>query len=208
VAGANSRLNLVPSNASFCFGTLKSQIVFCIGFMSLSLGPTNNDEFNAYTKSYLELIRSSPLLAANSASANAGNRDQDSLPIGNKVSIPEQINELNSIMASIAMLSNSISSEQKSKLNLVESIMSLLEPLMLCSGGITFTMRYFLNEITRYIPEVKHVIHDNLLVILALKLTGLSHSQLIQVAPAAAKLFTQNHAQREVYLVCFCYLKT
>ncbi len=36
---------------------------------------------------------------------------------------------------------------------IIDSIMVLLEPLMLCSGGITFTMRYFLNEISSKIKK-------------------------------------------------------
>jgi hypothetical protein len=190
-SASSSKTSMVPSNASFCFGTLKSQIIFCVGFMSLSLSSINNQDFNAYTKNYLELIRSSPLLVNKEAAAAAENFKG----VGNSA---EQINELNSIMASIAMLSNSITSEQKSKLNLVESIVSLLEPLMLCSGGITFTMRYFLNEITQYIPELKFVIHESLLKILAMKLTGLSQNQLIQTAPAAERLLTQNSIKRQV----------
>jgi hypothetical protein len=196
-SASSSKLNMVPSNASFCFGTLKSQIIFCVGFMALSLSSINNEEFSSYTKSYLELIRSSPLLINKEASTDSSS-SSSSKGGGGVINSAEQINELNSIMASIAMLSNSINSEQKSKLNLVESIMSLLEPLMLCSGGITFTMRYFLNEITQYIPELKLVIHESLLKILSMKLTGLSLNQLIQTAPTSAKLLTQNHVKKQV----------
>ena len=111
-------VNLVPSNASFCFGTLKSQVIFCVGFMSLSLSSTKNEDFSGYTKHFLELIRTSPLLM---------NRELLESRNVNLFERKGQINELNSIMACIAMLSNSINNEQKTKLNLVESIMSLLE---------------------------------------------------------------------------------
>ena len=68
---------------------------------------------------------------------------------------------------------------------------------MLCSGGITFTMRYFLNEITLHIPEVKLIIHENLLKILSQILTGLSHNQLIQTVSLSANQLTQTNLSRQ-----------
>lgn len=72
--------------------------------------------------------------------------------------------------------------------------MVLLEPLMLNSGGITYTMRYFLNEISLHIPELKASIHENLLKILSQILTGRPLSQIIQsISMSASHLIRSNN---------------
>jgi hypothetical protein len=76
----------------------------------------------------------------------------------------------------------------------LHKIMVLLEPLMLCSGGITFTMRYFLNEISTHIPELKLSIHENLLKILSIILTGKPLYQVIQaISMSASHLIRSNN---------------
>lgn len=72
--------------------------------------------------------------------------------------------------------------------------MVLLEPLMLCSGGVTYTMRYFLNEISLHIPELKQSIHENLLKILSQILTGKPLYQIIQaISVSASHLIKSNN---------------
>jgi hypothetical protein len=72
--------------------------------------------------------------------------------------------------------------------------MILLEPLMLSSSGVTYTMRYFLNEISLHIPELKASIHENLLKIVAQILSGRHLSQIIQgVSTSASHLIKSNN---------------
>jgi len=72
--------------------------------------------------------------------------------------------------------------------------MVLLEPLMLCSGSVTYTMRYFLNEISLHIPELKQSIHENLLKILSQILTGKPLYQIIQaISVSASHLIRSNN---------------
>ena len=117
-----------------------------------------------------------------------------------------QINELNAIMACVAMFANSMvskedtagdqSNDYQSSLSssIIDSIMVLLEPLMLCSGGVTYTMRYFLNEISLHIPELKLSIHENLLKILSQILTGKPLYQIIQaISVSASHLIRSNN---------------
>ena len=74
-----------------------------------------------------------------------------------------------------------------------DSIMVLLEPLMLCSG-VSYTMRYFLNEIAKNIPELKFTIHENLLKILSQILTGKPmHVILAAISAAAQNLIRSNN---------------
>jgi hypothetical protein len=259
--------------------SLKSEVIFCVGFMSLAL-VNQSDEFRMYTKQFIEIIRTSPLMSSKeiqrkrlaltissnmlndnqslninpsstSFTSNNLNQSQNNLfstsnltttttttttttnisSSSNNINTisfmtqmqAAQINELNSIMACVAMFASSmvVSSQPiiiiQNSLNnvnttltpdssisssptgegessgidgtsphspgpsmiihqnkmksttttsvksptqsssssaiIIDSIMVLLEPLMLCSGGITFTMRYFLNEISSKIKK-------------------------------------------------------
>ena len=86
------------------------------------------------------------------------------------------------------------SSASSSSTPIIDSIMVLLEPLMLCSGGVTYTMRSFLNEISQHIPELKLSIHENLLKILSQILTGKPLYQIIQgVSMSASHLIKSNN---------------
>jgi hypothetical protein len=86
----------LSGGATFCLGTVKSEIIFCVGFMSLALA-NRSDEFRSYSKQFIEIFRSSPLLS---------NRD---LQRQKKLADREaQINELNSIMACVAMFAKSM----------------------------------------------------------------------------------------------------
>lgn len=58
-----NQLNNVNNNISFGLGTLKSEVIFCVGFMSLALGNKSNDFF-AYAKQFIEVIRTSPLMSS------------------------------------------------------------------------------------------------------------------------------------------------
>lgn len=178
---SNSHNQVIPSNVTSSMGTLKSQITFCVGFLSLALASVQNDEFNKFTRNLLEQIKTSPVLSGQSGSAGLSQNDRK-----------EQINEINSIMACVAMLSYSTKPE-------IQSIISLIKALMHCSGGITFTMRYFLNEITQHMYQLKDlVIHENLLEILSQILTGLSHDRLIQTISRSADLLTQSSLAKQV----------
>ncbi len=65
---------------------------------------------------------------------------------------------------------------------------------MLCSGSVTYTMRYFLNEISLHIPELKQSIHENLLKILSQILTGKPLYQIIQaISVSASHLIHSNN---------------
>ncbi len=44
-------------------GTLKSEVIFCVGFMSLAL-MNKSDEFRTYAKQFIEMIRTSPLMSS------------------------------------------------------------------------------------------------------------------------------------------------
>jgi hypothetical protein len=75
--------------------------------------------------------------------------------------------ELNAILACISAFTKSLPNQL-----IIDSIMHLLEPLMLISIGVTYTMRVCLNEITQSIPQLKQSIHENLLKIISQILTG------------------------------------
>ena len=266
----NNNVNNNNSGGQFSgSSSLKSEVIFCVGFMSLAL-VNQSDEFRMYTKQFIEIIRTSPLMSSKEiqrkrlaltissnsnmlndnqslninpsstsfTSSNNLNQSQNNLfstttttstiigsSSNNIITISfmtqmqaAQINELNSIMACVAMFASSmvVSSQpiiiipnslknmnttltpdssvsssptgegesssgidgtsphspgpsmiihqnkiksttttvksptqsSSSSAIIIDSIMVLLEPLMLCSGGITFTMRYFLNEIS------------------------------------------------------------
>ena len=82
--------------------------------------------------------------------------------------------DLNSILACVSMFAKSMPIE------MADSILELLEPLMLTSGGVTHTMRYCLDEISRWIPQLRPAIHENLLKIISQILTGKPLCQIIQ----------------------------
>jgi hypothetical protein len=156
-------------------------MLFCMGFMSLALENSSND-FLTFARRLVESLKSSPLLKSKEILRKKHHAEREA-----------QVNELNSIMAFIVMFARSIGSNAD-KENITESIMGLLEPLMVCSGGVTYTMRYFLNEISVHIPELKLPIHENLLKILAHILTGRQLSQIIQaVSQSASHLIQANN---------------
>jgi hypothetical protein len=151
IGSINNSITGLSSGATFCLGTLKSEVIFCVGFMSLALSNTS-DEFRSYAKQFIEIFRSSPLMNSREIQRKKQTMEKDA-----------QINELNSIMACVAMFANSMVSKtntsnfsrmssssstgstNSSENSIIDSIMVLLEPLMLGSGGVTYTMRYFLN---------------------------------------------------------------
>ncbi|CAF0752879.1 unnamed protein product [Brachionus calyciflorus] len=183
--------NIITPKLNFCLGTLKSEIIFCVGFMSLALKNSSLDFIN-YSKRFIQLFRNSSLLKTREIQKKKLYTEKEA-----------QINELNSIMACIAMFANncmlhkqSIENDKLKQdfwLNVIESIKALLEPLMLCSGGVTYTMRYFLNEISAHISELKASIHENLLKILAQILTGRQLAQIIQSISISANHLSQTN---------------
>jgi hypothetical protein len=205
--------------------SLKSEIIFCMGFLALALGD-KSVEFRAYSMSFIEQIQTSPFVKAGnvhstnfnlnnnlSSSQNSNNSNNTGfimLPFAELQSM-QTINELNSIMACIAMfaksmvkdesetssmtlasLSSTVSSSSSSDFS--NLVMELLEPLMICSGGVTYTMRYCLNEICEHIPQLKTSIHENLLKILSQILTGRPLFHIIKViASSASHLIRSNN---------------
>ena len=149
IGSINNSVTGLSSGATFCLGTLKSEVIFCVGFMSLALSNTS-DEFRSYAKQFIEIFRSSPLMNSREIQRKKQTFEKEA-----------QTNELNSIMACVAMFANSMVSKgntinrmssmlsnasvSSSETSIIDSIMVLLEPLMLGSGGVTYTMRYFLN---------------------------------------------------------------
>ena len=191
---SNNTLNcpnntLITWKGSFCLGTLKSEIIFCVGFMSLSL-TNSSPEFLNFAQQFIHSFRNSTLLK---------NREIQKKKL--MIEKEAQINELNSVMCCIAMYayncllhmktlqSENVKQDFWSKI--IDIIMNLLEPLMLCSGGITYTMRYFLNEIATHIPELKASIHENLLKILSQILTGRQLSHILKTIPISATHLSQ-----------------
>lgn len=153
-----------------------------MGFMSLALTNTS-EKFLLSARQLIDGLKNSPLLKTREIQRKKNLHSEREA----------QVNELNSIMAFIVMFASSIASNVE-KAQITESIMGLLEPLMVCSGGVTFTMRYFLNEISHHIPELKLPIHENLLKILAHILTGRQLSQIIQaVSHSASHLIQSNN---------------
>ncbi len=153
IGSINNSITGLSSGATFCLGTLKSEVIFCVGFMSLALS-NSSDEFRTYAKQFIEIFQSSPLMNSREIQRKKQTMEKDA-----------QINELNAIMACVAMFANSMVSKTESNIlsrmsssssagsanssenSIIDSIMVLLEPLMLGSGGVTYTMRYFLNVI-------------------------------------------------------------
>lgn len=149
--------------------------------MSLALTNSSGKFLNS-ARQLIESLKNSPLLKSREIQRKKHFAEREA-----------QVNELNSIMAFIVMFASSIGSNAD-KPQVTESILGLLEPLMVCSGGVTYTMRYFLNEISQHIPELKLPIHENLLMILAHILTGRQLSQIIQaVSHSASHLIQSNN---------------
>lgn len=184
-------INLITPKAGYCLGTLKSEIIFCVGFLSLAL-TNKSSEYLEYSRRFIQSFRNSSLLKSKEIQKKKLFSEKEA-----------QINELNSVMACIAMFANNCmlhkrtveNEDEKEKFwsSVIECIMVLLEPLMMCSGGVTYTMRYFLNEISNHIPELKASIHENLLKILSLILTGRQLSQIIQSISTSANHLSQSN---------------
>ncbi|RNA43682.1 serine threonine- kinase mTOR isoform X2, partial [Brachionus plicatilis] len=180
---------LITCKGSYCLGTLKSELIFCVGFMSLSLTNTSQ-KFLAFAKQFIQSFRSSSLLKTREMQKKKLALEKEA-----------QINELNAVMACIAMYAYncmlhmrtlpSCDTKQDFWSKIIDLIMNLLEPLMLCSGGITYTMRYFLNQIASHIPELKASIHENLLKILSQILTGRQLSHILKTIPISATHLSQ-----------------
>jgi phosphatidylinositol kinase/protein kinase (PI-3 family) len=200
IGSINNSITGLSSGATFCLGTLKSEVIFCVGFMSLALSNTSG-EFRTYAKQFIEIFRTSPIMNSREIQRKRETIEREA-----------QINELNSIMACVAMFANSMVTNHKeikkdqsslakapassnlSENSIIDSIMVLLEPLMLGSGGVTYTMRYFLNEISLHIPELKASIYENLLKILSQILTGRPLHQIIQsISTSASHLIRSNN---------------
>lgn len=158
----------------------------------------------AFTSGGNNNSQSNPPASSSSTSTSTTNQSSSSLSMLTQMQAA-QINELNAIMACVAMFANSMVSKEDDldssndyqsslSLSIIDSIMVLLEPLMLCSGGVTYTMRYFLNEISLHIPELKLSIHENLLKILSQILTGKPLYQIIQaISVSASHLIRSNN---------------
>nr|AWV66626.1 serine/threonine-protein kinase mTOR [Brachionus rotundiformis] len=182
---------LISSKGSYCLGTLKSEIIFCVGFMSLSLTNSSQD-FLIFSQQFIHSFRNSSLLKTREIQKKKLILEKEA-----------QINELNSVMACIAMYAYNCMLHMRTLENkslkqdfwskIIDLIMNLLEPLMLCSGGITYTMRYFLNEIATHIPELKASIHENLLKILSQILTGRQLSHILKTIPISATHLSQSN---------------
>lgn len=171
----------------------KYESLFCTAMLSLAIG----DDFSTYTDSFIKLIQS--MFTTNQITQNNSNQTNKKLfnipgatslgalfttqtntsPAPTNSSSNTTINltqklsnmfindELNAILACISAFSKSLPSQL-----IIDSIMHLLEPLMLVSVGVTYTMRVCLNDISQSIPQLKPSIHENLLKIMSQILTG------------------------------------